>query len=460
MNGIIHILRRFIVTTILICVFLLILNFTILVFFVFKGMNGEQSPKNILRKVELELDHKDGNYILGEDAKNLLVKDNAWAMLIDSTGKVIWNYKLPEEIPRYYNLIDVAKFSRNYLMDYPVFVWEYNDGLIVVGYPKRNYAKYQFYFPISWISSLPMRIVILFLGNIALALILSIVIGSKLFKSVKPLIAGIHSLSNEEPTFVKPKGIFSDLAKSINQTSEMLQEKNTVLDARDEARANWIEGVSHDIRTPLSMVLGYSSELEENTEVPVEQRKQAGIIRQQAQKLRSLVNDLNLVSMLEYEMQPLNLKSIRLSTLARQVATEFINNGLDKRFTINLDISNENIKVKADKKLLLRAINNLVQNSITHNPDGCEIIIQTKLSLDGQTCCFIVSDSGKGVLKNELSNLIKLPYTSSKKRYGYNEHGLGLTIVARIAQTHNGQFVIESEIGKGMKAIIQLPLIK
>lgn len=93
--------------------------------------------------------------------------------------------------------------------------------------------------------------------------------------------------------------------------------------ARDEARSNWISGISHDIRTPLSMILGYASEMEDNSDLPKEQRHQSGIIRRQGEKLRSLVSDLNLVSMLEYEMQPLHLKDIRLSVLARQVVADF-----------------------------------------------------------------------------------------------------------------------------------------
>ena len=92
------------------------------------------------------------------------------------------------------------------------------------------------------------------------------------------------------------------------------------------------------------MVLGYASNLEENHDIPEEQRRQASIIRQQGEYLRSLVSDLNLVSMLEYEMQPLNKKLIRLSVLVRQIATEFLNNGLDERFIIEIDISDERVR--------------------------------------------------------------------------------------------------------------------
>lgn len=458
MDGVSRILRRFIAATILICIFLLVINYFMLGSFIFKGMDGDQSPKSVLLNVVEELAYKDNGYVLGETAQNMLTQNNAWSMLIDVSGKVKWTYELPSEIPLSYNMIDVAKFSRNFLMDYPVFIWEYDDSLVVVGYPKLSYAKYQFYFPVTWIRTLPIRTIILLIGNIILALVLSILMGTQLMKSVKPLINGIYALSNEEYTHVKVKGIFSDLCKSINHTSDILQDKNNALKVRDEARSNWIAGISHDIRTPLSMVLGYASDLEENIVLPLEQRKQAGIIRQQGEKLRSLVSDLNLVSMLEYEMQPLNLKSIRLSTIARKVASEFLNNGLDEKFTITLDIPNENIEVKADEKLLIRAINNLVQNSITHNPYGCKILLKTCLLSDNLTCCFIVSDNGKGVENDKLSHLFELPYSSSRKGTVKSGHGLGLPMVARISKALHGQLELESSVGKGMKATIKLPI--
>ncbi|KNF09045.1 two-component system sensor kinase [Gottschalkia purinilytica] len=460
MEGVIRILRRFLGATIIISVFILVLNYILLGSFIFNGMNEKYSSKAVLENVATNLKLKDTRYYLSESAEKLLAQNNAWAMLLDNNGQVVWNYRLPKEIPLTYTINDVAKFSRNYLMDYPVFVWEHDDGLVVVGYPKNSYGKYQFYFPVSWISSLPIRLVALLIGNIALALLLSILIGTRLIKSIKSLVDGIHALAKEENVYVKSKYIFGDLAKSINHTSNILQEKNATLKERDEARSNWIAGISHDSRTPLSMVLGYASQLEESMVIPVEQRKQAGIIRQQAEKLRSLVNDLNLVSMLEYEMQPLNLKIIRLSVLVRQIASEFINNGLDERFTIILDVSNEDVKVKADEKLLLRAITNLVQNSITHNPNGCEILLKTCISSDCQICYLIVSDNGKGIPQDKLLDLIELPYSSKRRHTVANGHGLGLPMVSRIIQAHKGQLVLESNYNQGMKAIIKLPSIR
>ena len=110
---------------------------------------------------------------------------------------VIWNYMLPEELPKTYSLAEVSKFSRNYLMDYPVFVWEHDEGLVVVGYPKDSLAKYQHILPTSWVSSLPLKIVSLLVGNIALALLLSLFIGSRLIRSIRPITQGIQGLAED-----------------------------------------------------------------------------------------------------------------------------------------------------------------------------------------------------------------------------------------------------------------------
>lgn len=112
-------------------------------------------------------------------------------------------------------------------------------------------------------------------------MLLSLLIGSKLIRSIRPLTQGMQALAEDKKVYIEPKGILASLAQSLNRASALLQQRNESLKSRDEARSNWITGISHDIRTPLSMILGYASDLEENDSVPAEQRRQAAIIRQQ-----------------------------------------------------------------------------------------------------------------------------------------------------------------------------------
>ncbi|MEH7456409.1 HAMP domain-containing sensor histidine kinase [Bacillus sp. JJ1127] len=459
MEGIIRILRRFVTMPIFILIFLLIFNFVLLGTLVFEEINQSPSPENVLKQVAQGLGKQDGSYRLDEHAAELLQHKQAWAMLLDEYGHVQWDYHIPNDVPKTYNLVDVAKFSRYYLLKYPVYIWEHEAGLIVVGYPKESHWKYQFDFLSDWLRSMPLRLILLLIFNVGMTLLISVVIGTRLIRGIRPLVSGVHNLAREETVELDSKGIFGDLAQSINAASAKLQNKTAALKARDEARSNWIAGISHDIRTPLSIILGYASEMEDNSDLPEEQRHQAGIIRYQGEKLRSLISDLNLVSMLEYEMQPLRLKHIRLSVLARQVATDFLNNGLDDRYDIDLRLTVEAVQIIGDEKLLLRAISNLVQNSVRHNPQGCEIILETALSKDGSQYHFIVRDNGKGIPQEQLQEITELPYSLRRKRTAQQGHGLGIPMVARIVQAHHGRLILASgKDQRGLKVVMEFPL--
>ena len=460
MEGIIRILRRFVTMPIFVLIFLLIFNFVLLGTVVFEEINQSPSPESVLKQVGQGLGKQDGGYRLDEHAAELLQHNQAWAMLLDEYGHVQWDYHLPNDVPRTYNLVDVAKFSRYYLLKYPVYIWEHEDGLIVVGYPKESHWKYQFDFLSDWLRSTPLRLVLLLIFNVGMILLISVVIGTRLIRGIRPLVSGVHNLAREEVVQLDSKGIFGDLAQSINSASAKLQNKTAALKARDEARSNWIAGISHDIRTPLSIILGYASEMEDNLDLPEEQRNQAGIIRYQGEKLRSLISDLNLVSMLEYEMQPLHLKRIRLTVLARQVATDFLNNGLDDRYDIDLRLTVEAVQIIGDEKLLLRAISNLVQNSVRHNPQGCEIILETALSKDSSQYRFIVRDNGKGIPQEQLQEITELPYSLRRKRAVQEGHGLGIPMVARIVQAHHGRLIFESDMDQGgLKVVMEFPVL-
>ena len=141
--------------------------------------------------------------------------------------------------------------------------------------------------------------------NAAVVLLIYVTANTKLLRSVRPIADGIQALPTKAPLYVKEKGLLSDLAKDINRTADILQSQRSDLRKKEAARADWISGVSHDIRTPLSMVMGYAGQLEDAPELSEDDRRKAAIIRQQSVKMKNLVNDLNLASKLEYNMQPL-----------------------------------------------------------------------------------------------------------------------------------------------------------
>ncbi|HBF0379273.1 TPA: HAMP domain-containing histidine kinase [Clostridioides difficile] len=468
MDSVKYILRRFIGSSILISLLFIVLNiagfllFSYMLFVSKYSDNLDTSDsreiKSNLIMIEDNLVLKDGKFILDDFSKEVLHKNKVWAMLIDNNGDRIWGFDLPKEIPSHYTLTDVAKFSRFFLKDYPVYVWEHPNGILVTGYPKDKYTKFNLTYTVKEIEQFPMLIIGMFLVNAIVTFLIALFIGLKMVKSIKPIITGIKLMSKGEPVLLQEKGILSDISKSINTVSKELQMKDEKLRKKEEARSNWIAGISHDIRTPLSMIIGYAGELEESSSLSNREQEQVSIICNQGIKIRELVNDLNLVSKLEYNMQALNCDKIRVSAFLRELISEFINNNLDNDFYVELDILNEDIIIDADKKLLKRAISNLIQNSITHNQQGCNIRVTSKSDLD--FCYIIVEDDGKGMSQERINSLLKSQNGLSEAYAKGQNHGLGILIVSGIINAHRGKLDITSIDSQGLKTILKLPLIK
>ncbi len=294
--------------------------------------------------------------------------------------------------------------------------------------------------------------VVLILNGLA-AILLALLFGMRLFRSLKPLAKGIEEMAKKQPVELSTRGLLGDLAIGINKTSARLIRQEAALNQRDNARTTWIAGVSHDIRTPLSLVMGYASQLEEDPELAPDKREQAGIIRRQSERIKTLVSDLNLASKLEYDMQPLRLNSVVLATLLRDVAAEFLNDGLDNRYTVDVRIGEDahNAVITGDEELLRRAVANLIANSIRHNSNGCTIKMTLEKGLG--ICSLSVSDNGAGFPQAILENLHHAQYSA-----GLQNHGLGLIIVRQIIKAHGGTTNFHNLPQGGCEVIICLPV--
>ena len=185
---------------------------------------------------------------------------------------------------------------------------------------------------------------------------------------------------------IKESGLLSEISANINRTSDILQSQKYQLRKKETARANWIAGVSHDIRTPLSMVMGYAGQLKDDANLNPEERQKAEVIVRQSKRMQNLINDLNLASKLEYNMQPINPAKQNLIAIVRQVVVDFINMDIEDKYPIEweTDEALTICPVNADKDLLKRAISNLIQNSINHNEQGCKIYVS--VSADSGKC--------------------------------------------------------------------------
>ena len=395
---------------------------------------------------------EEGHFATAEGLSGLLEENHSWVMILDDAGTVIFQRGLPEELPRRYTTIDVAKFSRWYLGDYPVYVREHPQGLLVVGGEKGSRAKYYFSVNESYVRKLFVGLAAVFSINIIVVVLLIWKNIRHIEKAVTPILRGIETVSSGQPVSLPEKGELAEINRQLNKAGAFIAKKDT-------ARAEWISGISHDVRTPLSVMLGFAGQLEDDRTLPASAREQAACIRKQGERLRSLISDLNLTSRLEYSMQPLRMKKVYLVELARQVVCEFLNGGLEERYGIAFcaDQESESLPILGDEALLKRALGNLIQNSIVHNPQGCQISVSILCGEAGITV--EVADDGAGVSAEKLKELTadhrRLESTDEKLNL---RHGLGVLLVRQIVEAHKGTMIMESEPQKGFRTVLTFPV--
>ena len=403
------------------------------------------SPQNMVADVNAA----SGPEGITDEMADTLRSLDIWAMFLDSTGGRLWSVELPADIPADYSVQDVAAFTKGYLCDYPVFIRCREDGLLVLGYPKGSYFKITGnYYPMDIVKMIPVFFCVVLTIDLTAMFLAYCFSRKKIIRLTEPIISAIASLSEGKPVSLSISGDLADVASSINKASQILSRQN-------QARANWISGVSHDIRTPLSIILGYSGRIANEAAASDSIRKQAETIKQQSMKIKDLVQDLNLVSQLEYDMQPVHKEPVRLSGLLRSYTAELLSTDISGNYPVEIHIppSAEAVTLDCDARLILRAIANLVQNSIRHNPEGCSIILALNCTPD--TICLSVSDNGVGMSAEKMKELKERPhYMESTDDRLDLRHGLGLILVRQIVDAHQGTMRIKSEEQRGYRVTL------
>ncbi len=455
MNSVERFFRHYVLSTIGILVLFVCVNLVLLAgFFVFTYASGVTEDTFPTEEFSNHIVKNENGLKADTEAMNMLHDASAWAMILNNSGTVIWEENLPDELPREYTISDVALFSRWYLEDYPIRIWKRTEGLLVVGFQPGSILQLYMSFKLNYFWLLLVGTVGIVIINLLLMMFLFLRNTHRLEKSIEPILNGIRSLSSGKSFRLEEKGELSEINAGLNRASDYLIKK-------DNTRAEWIRGISHDIRTPLSMILGYASEIENTATLPAVTRKQAGIICNQSQKISELIDSLNLTTKLEYALYPISLQAINPIELARQTVIDFLNDRLPEQYEIEFLASEaqSNIRINGDNSLLHRMLSNLILNSISHNTQGCKIIVSVEN--DNNSCVFSVLDNGHGISEPRLQSLNSngvIQSTQEQQSIGY-EHGLGLKIVCQIVKTYGGEILFSNTVPHGLSVKISFPLL-
>ncbi len=459
MKSVPKLIRRFTAILAVSGLLLLLLNLAALVV-IGRGRTGSRSPYMVAEETASALRKTAAGYVLDAPARETLEEEGAWAILIgEASRRVVWRTEnTPQTVPERYSLANVARLTRGYLEDCPTYTGEAEDGLLVLGYPETRYWKLMWpSWDYSLIAHLPMTALVVALANLALVFLIYWAANAALLRSVRPIVDGIRALPTGEPVSVPERGPLSELAFHIDRTSQILQEQKARLGKKEAARANWIAGISHDIRTPLSMVMGCAAQLSGDSALTPEQQKRALCILRQSERMRDLVSGLNLASRLEYNMQPLHLRRENAAAIWRQAAADFVNADPAGQWSVRWLGEPGPCFVTADRELLQRAADNLLQNCMVHNETGCRIYLSARR--EGKSCLLSVADDGAGVSKPELARFNSGPggLSGGPEEDGL-PHGLGLQLVRQIAAAHGGTAHFGQSAWGGFQAELRLPL--
>ncbi|OGC56190.1 hypothetical protein A3H26_03180 [candidate division WWE3 bacterium RIFCSPLOWO2_12_FULL_36_10] len=269
--------------------------------------------------------------------------------------------------------------------------------------------------------------------------------------------------------FVVVFGIFliRSVRKEVSQREkfELLSKELGVANAKlqelDQMKTDFISIASHQLRTPLTAIKGYSSMILEGTYGDTSLKIKGAVdkIFQSAQRLIYIVNDLLDVSRIEQGRFQLALEEVKIANVLKDVVEELRTNAQKKNLDLsfNVSIDDAEVKIKADPSKIRQVLTNLVDNAIKYTPSG---YVKAELQRVGATVLISVKDSGAGISPETLSNLFQ-KFTRAKNvaKLHTDGSGLGLYIAKQIIDAHQGKIWAESTgEGHGSRFCVELPI--
>lgn len=257
---------------------------------------------------------------------------------------------------------------------------------------------------------------------------------------------------------VRRKDIWQINRQEIDDRLAMLELTNQTAEADiSRAHTDFVANASHELRTPLAAILGYVETLREDegkVDTPTAQ-KFLGIIEREAQRLQALVSDLMSLSRVEAEKHDLPTERIDLAALVERAARDAAGSGRLDRLV--LDITAQPF-VLGDLHQLEQVVRNLVDNALKYGAPDKQVAVALDLA-PGDQARIAVTDEGEGIAPEQIPHLTRRFYrTDPGRSRASGGTGLGLAIVKHIVERHRGRLDISSELGKGTRVVVRIPL--
>lgn len=254
---------------------------------------------------------------------------------------------------------------------------------------------------------------------------------------------------------------FMNMADQMSQTEERRRQF-------ERNRIQWMSGISHDLRTPLSTIQGYGYILEREPQGWDEEqlRNMGNMIREKSDYMLELIEDFSLLEKLKRGPVIMDAAPIDLNELVRRVVLRYVNDATLNDVELVYETEEERLYIDGDAKLLKRLLDNVIVNAIKHNEPGIRIRVAAGRLSDpsngagdeGELVCITVSDNGQGMDEETQAKLFETYYRGTSTGQTSEGSGLGMSIANMIVKAHLGSIGVQSALGSGSVITILLPL--
>ncbi len=252
-------------------------------------------------------------------------------------------------------------------------------------------------------------------------------------------ISAVHGLPDEEKTMI----VFHDVTR---------------LKKLEQIKMEFVANVTHEIKTPLTAIIGYLETIKSGAVNNAEETKKfIDIILKQSQRLNRLVEDLLTISSIEMKEAKLHFENISLNMAVENVISLVEPKARLKNIAIQNELRENLAPVRADRDRLAQIFVNILDNAVKFTPEGGKVVIEAN---ESESCAVVsVTDTGIGVPADEVHRLGERFYRVDKSRSReLGGTGLGLSIVKHLMIAHGGKMEIESRPGHGTKVSLFFPL--
>ena len=250
----------------------------------------------------------------------------------------------------------------------------------------------------------------------------------------------------------------------LNKKSKELSKENTAFDEANEEdyRRDFVANISHELRTPVSIIKGFSETLLEDFENIKEKKRKDFLekINRNANRLHSLIEDLLLLAQFDGNPHSLKLQTVELTTTIREVVEECKSRWNPQEIKVLLDLPNFEVPITVDPQKIISVFENLLENAFNHAKELSRITIRLKI-IEKQTMalCEIEDDGQTTIAPAEIAKLFERFYRVDKSRSrARGGTGLGLSIVKDIIEAHKGQIAAKQSKNGGLIFTFKLPL--